>query len=213
MPAARDYVCTGCHFEFEKFQDTFEESPECPACSGPSEWVPSFYYSRPRAASGFTPVVVHRAADGSLRYPGSADAPVPSGFTRVELTTLPEVRKFEQEVNHRENAILEKDAYNRRVTMDQEIISNREALRDGVRVRDRENPDRIKVMRLDEFTAKGREFHDHMAREADARRARNHSKARKEAGFRVEAFSDNSSNREAYRDAANRFGLFGGGRK
>ncbi len=208
MPAARDYTCKECHFVFEHFGDTFQEEVNCPECEGFGVWTPSFHYAS-RAAQGFTPVVIHQDAAGNIRYPGASSAPVPAGFQRVELTTLHDVRRFEREVNAVEGARIRKDDYNRRVTMDQEIISNREAIREGVQVRDRENPDRVRTMRLEDFTPRGKQFYDHMSREADARRARNHAKAGKGPGFFLEAFSQDASNREAHRDRSNDWGRSG----
>lgn len=45
------------------------------------------------------PVVVHVAADGSYRFPGSSNARVPKGFEKRELRTIREIESFEREVN------------------------------------------------------------------------------------------------------------------
>lgn len=52
--------------------------------------------------AGSDPVVIHRAPDGSVRFPGNVNAPVPEGFERVELKTTHEKRRFEREINQNE---------------------------------------------------------------------------------------------------------------
>lgn len=195
MPAARDYKCEGCEHVFEFFADTYEETRPCPTCGQSASWTPSFNYTS-RAAQPFSPVVVHRDASGAIRYPGSASAPVPPGFERVELTSLSEVRRFEAEVNKRENVEIQKFDYNRRRNIDEQIKANREALAD----------------RLREFTPRGRNFYDRARAQAEEKRERTHSKAPSGSNFHVEAFSFDSSNREQHRDASNEWGRAGRGK-
>lgn len=211
MPAARDFVCSSCHWVFEKF-GAFEEETECPECKAPAVWTPSFYYSS-RAAQAFTPVVIHRDAQGNLRFPASSSAPVPPGFQKVELTTTQEIRRFEAEVNRGETEKLHHVDRARREYMDGQIACNREALERGVMVHPGGDPSKPMVqMRLSEFSGKGREFNENMRRQADLRRARTHSRAPGGSGFHVEAFSQNSSNREEHRDRANSWGRDGRGK-
>lgn len=211
MPAARDYVCKECHLEFEKF-GSFEEETTC-LCGAPAVWQPSFYYSS-RAAQGFTPVVIHQDSAGNVRFPGSASAPAPEGFQRVELTTLQEIRKFEQAVNRDETEKLARTSAARRSYMDGQIACNREALDAGVRVHLGGDTSRPPVlMRLSEFSPKGREFHSSMREQAERRRAdTSRRQGRQESGFHLDAFSQNASNRESHRDASNDWGRSGRGK-
>lgn len=210
MPAARDYTCKGCHLVFEKFGDAFVEGPECPECGGEGVWTPSFYYAS-RAAQAFVPVVIHQDASGNVRFPASASAPVPSGFQRVELTTTQQVRAFENRVNRDENEKLAKTDFARRSYMDGQIACNREALEAGVKVHLGGDTKKDPVlMRLGEFSEKGRIFYDSMKDQAAKRRAFTEAKQRgSRSNFFVEAFSNGASNREVHRDAANDWGRSG----
>lgn len=197
MPAARDYQCTneGCGNVFEHFGDSFNEQLPCPDCGTSAVWSPSFNHTS-RAAQPFSPVVIHRDEAGNVRYPGSANSPVPAGFQRVELTSLHEIRRFEAEVNKRETAEIQKFDYNRRRNIDEQIKANREALAD----------------RLREFTPRGRNFYDRARAQAEEKRAKTHAKAPSGSNFHVEAFSFDSSNREQHRDASNEWGRAGRGK-
>lgn len=53
-------------------------------------------------AQRFAPIVYFQDKAGNKRFPGRSDAPPPKGFERVELRTVPEVRKFEREMNRAE---------------------------------------------------------------------------------------------------------------
>lgn len=48
-----------------------------------------------------TPIIVHVSRDGSVRFPGVADARVPGGFEKRELRSVREVEQFERQVNQR----------------------------------------------------------------------------------------------------------------
>lgn len=209
MPAARDYVCKSCHFAFEVF-GAFAEDVPCLDCGEPAIWTPSFYYSS-RAAQAFEPVVIHQDAAGNIRMPGSVNAKVPEGFAKVELTNIREIRKFEHEINRQETEKMAKTSYARRAYMDGQIACNREALEAGVKVCVGGDTSRDPVlMRLSEFSTKGREFHAAMTQQAEIRRRDTERRqSRQEAGFHVEAFSQNASNREVHRDAANEWGRAG----
>ena len=136
-------------------------------------------------AQGFSPVVVHKDANGKIRFPGSADAPCPPGFQRVELTTTAEVRRFEREVNAKER---EKAGQNH---ASQAFISASER-------RDR----REKFIELKKtFSKRGQQFADAMMKARDMHRSRLERPVG-DPNFHVEAFSQNSSNREQYNDRA-----------
>src|SRR5262245_28429608 len=63
---------------------------------------PHLFGGSSRNAQSFEPVVVHVDKDGNVRFPGRADAKVPKGYEKRELTTVREVRKFEGQMNERE---------------------------------------------------------------------------------------------------------------
>jgi hypothetical protein len=53
-----------------------------------------------RKQRNFDPIVVFRDPEtGKYSYPGRSDEPTPSGYERVELHNIPEVRRFEAEIN------------------------------------------------------------------------------------------------------------------
>jgi hypothetical protein len=84
----------------------------CPKCSSPiliGDWpICEPGGGHKPASSGraqkFDPVVVHVDKQGNVRFPGRADARVPKGYQRRELTTIGEIRRFESQVNSRERS-------------------------------------------------------------------------------------------------------------
>lgn len=137
----------------------------------------------PSAAQSFSPVVVHRSADGSIRFPAHADAPVPKGFQKVEMTNLAQIRKFETEVNTRENALLREGRYKEKA----DIESGRKIMREQFKERVRG------------FSPRGRAFAERAMEWSDKRGSKRD--VIRDANFHVEAFSFDSSNRDAYQDA------------
>lgn len=186
-----DYKCDSCNKTVEKFFNRFIESPNCEDCGTPMIYEPSYYYSS--NAQRFDPVVIHRDSEGNIRFPGSVNSPVPEGFQRIELSTLSEVRRFEREINSSERGKIEKADYNRQRNMDLVVAANREDVR-GV---------------VEKFSPRGRKFYDLMREAADARRAEIRSRGTKGPEFHLEAFSFDSSNRDAYRDSQNEWGRAG----
>jgi hypothetical protein len=73
--------------------------------------------------------VVHRNAQGELRFPAQADAPVPPGFEKVELRTVGERDRFERQQNHRENQTHAEFLENRERTYSEVEKQNRSDLR------------------------------------------------------------------------------------
>jgi len=60
----------------------------------------------PERAQHFEPIVVHVSGDGQYRFPAATDAPVPSGYRKVEIRTIQEADRISREVNRREDETL-----------------------------------------------------------------------------------------------------------
>jgi hypothetical protein len=159
---------------------------ECRACGhtlniGDFPFCPhESVYAQP--AQHFDPVVIHKDAEGNVRFPGRADAAVPAGFEKVELRTVREVRQFEHMMNVRGRAESEQAAYNRTQTFDRES-----------RVRRAELLQRMPGLQP---------FSRDLAKVAMQQREMRQGSKNKpfDVGFHVEAFSQNSSNRGAHCD-------------
>lgn len=135
--------------------------------------------TRASYAQAITSVVVHQADDGTYRLPGAADAAVPEGFKKVELRTIPEIQRFEREMN-----------LQLRVETEQ-VQGRRYEITEGARrVRHALLRQHMKGM-----TRLGREFARHAMEAANRGRRQN-----TDPGFYVEALHYNQSNREAHRD-------------
>lgn len=154
-----------------------EDGTVCPKVG---EYRCSFWYSSPINAQRFSPVVIHRGIDGKLRFPAHANAPVPDGFQRVELTDVSQIRALEREVNtrDRETDMRFQDARNK--FLDGQLACNREAV----------------ATQVAGFSQRGKWFYDSIRRVSEKKRLAGRSAAKPE--FFVEAFTQNSSNREEY---------------
>ena len=131
-------------------------------------------------SQGFDPVVIHRDAQGNIRYPAHINAPVPEGYQRVELRTTHEVRRFEAEVNQRERAKADMSLSQREAAFSAAQSQRRRELRSD----------------MAHMSALGQDF----AREAISR-SNNRRAVPRDVGFHLDVFSNNSSNREVHRDA------------
>ena len=138
--------------------------------------------TRPEYALRFDPIVVHQAADGSYRFPMAADAPVPPGYQKVELTTRRQVEALEHSVNARERREFEKHAERQRAA------SNEFWSRQNAELR----------ARAKNFSPEGRAAVEYLI-ERQAREDRVPSAP--DPGFHVEIMHYNSSNREGHDDA------------
>ncbi len=210
MPAY-DYKCQECltvREEFHRYPPP--ETVKCP-CGNDCDYYPTFYYNSPTRAQRFDPVVIHRAEDGTIRYPGRADAPVPEGFQKVELTDYSQVRAFERSIEGQQAEVAAGWRETRQKFLDGQLKANREAVdaiaRGGAWQGADENGKEITRHGL---TPAGLRFLERM-REASKDRQAQGPKATSPA-FYLDAFSNNSSNREDYH---NEHGGFGGrkGRK
>ena len=161
-------ICEKCGTELR-----IGDWPYCDAPGGHSSVRGTF-------AAGFDPVVIHRDAQGNIRYPAHVNAPVPEGYQRVELRTTHEVRRFESEVNQRERAKADIS------------LSQRESafsVAQGQRRRDLRSD-------MAHMSALGKDFAQVAMDRSNNRRA-----VPRDVGFHIDVFSNNSSNREVHRDA------------
>lgn len=197
-----DYECPEGH-KTEHFLSAFAEKHECGAdledgrfCKEEGEYRPSFWYtsSLGRKAQGFTPVVIHRDAEGNIRLPAHADAPMPPGFQKVLLTDINQIRKFEKDMNSVEKAKMEDHARNKVRNMNGQLAENRRAMAEIIK----------------KFSPRGRKFYEAMRTASEIRQAKFAKRGLPEPNFHIEAFSQNASNREEYRDQRNDWGRLGG---
>lgn len=213
MPAY-DFKCSEGHvtehfMSFSKFENTGGKT-ECAHvdpetgeyCTLEGEYSPSFWYNsalqterRIQNAQRMKPVVIHRDAQGNIRYPGSADATVPPGYEKVELADFHAVRKFEKEVNERDAVRAQMFADSRSKFLDGQLKENRRVMEGLVK----------------NFTPRGRKFYEKMKEVSEARRLRGANAAR--PAFFVEALTQDASNREGYADARNDWGRMHGNGK
>lgn len=198
MPAY-DYKCRECLTVQEQFHRyPPPETVEC-LCGNICDYFPTFYYNSPTRAQGFDPVVIHRAEDGTIRYPGRADAPVPEGFQKVELTNHREIRAFEKSVEGQQAEVAAQWRETRQKFLDGQLAANREAVdaiaRGGAWQGADENGKEITRHGL---TPQGLRFLERM-REASKNRQSRGASATSPA-FYLDAFSNNASNRENYND-------------
>ncbi len=220
MPAY-DYKCRKCDTVVEKFfkypppdeipcdQSEWGEDPEnadCVSCGGTCDYYPTFYYNSP--AQRFDPVVVHRAEDGTIRYPGRADAPVPEGFQKVELTNHREVRAFERSIEGQQIEVAAKWRETRQKFLDGQLKANREAVDEIARGGAWQGADENgKEITRHGLTPQGLRFLERMREASKARQSKGASAT--SPAFFLDAFSNNASNRDDYH---NEHGGFGGRR-
>ncbi len=183
-----DYLCESCGLHFDQYvkREPPEEWPcECGA-TAKRTFDPALTMRRPinLNAQSFDPVVVHRDAEGNIRFPGHTHAPVPPGFQKVELRTVREVRALEREMNHRESArALD------HITREEMAFSADRA--------DRRSDLTASMRHMSPF---GRDFARVAMQQMDERRRT--SRRTGEAGFYVECLTQDSSNRGGQRDAS-----------
>jgi hypothetical protein len=188
MLRAYDFRCPKGHTT-EHFLSSFAETVVCgeSGCAEQSEYSPSFWYSsalqaerRIQNAQGFSPVVIHKDAQGNIRFPAHASAPVPEGFQKVELTTIQQVRSLEREVNLKDREIAGKFRQTKRDFTDAQLKENR----------------RIMEGLISKFTPRGRRFYAAMRKQSELRQQQGSRHINPE--FVVDAFSYDQSNRDPY---------------
>lgn len=175
----------GHHYEYMRPLADYPKTPACEKCGGSTVQ----YHPPPQSRWTIDPVVVFRAPDGSFRFPGDpagagASRYAREGFERIELRSAADVRRFETQMNRREYARAE-----RRIAIAQQ---NREL---------RERHQRGELRRL--MPSMSPRMRD-LARTVIERNNQKPGLSAKEAGFHVEAFSYDRSNRDESRDAQGR---------
>ena len=134
----------------------------------------------PQSAQHFDPVVYHVNAEGKVRFPGAHNAPLPTGYERRELKTIGEVRAFQRRINLEEGAKIRAQVEEQCHWLETVEAANRGDLRQA----------------MARMSPRGRAF-----AELAIAIHNNIRPQSKEAGFYIEPFEQDSSNREAYRDA------------
>lgn len=175
-PSRTIMICKHCgekllRSEFFLVRTNATVEVKCCKCKGIADTWTEAPQERAQATA---PTVIHRNAQGEIRFPGRADAPLPAGFEKVELRTLKERDRFEREQNSRENR---KQA---------EYRENRERMYSQV---ERQNRSDLRS-RMASMSNLGRDF----ARLA-MERSNNKPRPRFDAGFFIESSHLNASNR------------------
>lgn len=198
-----DFECPVGHHS-EQFLSAFAETSPCgeEGCAEVGVYRPSFWYSsRVQTAQRFSPVVIHRAADGSVRFPGHANAPVPEGFQKVELATIHDVRKFEAEINKQDTIKSEKFREARAKFLDGQLAANRAAVDEIARGGAWQGTDEQgRIVERHGISPRGMKILDQLRSASKQKQAQGRSQVSPE--FFVEAFTKNASNREHHRDEA-----------
>ena len=197
-----DFECPKGHHT-EQFLSRFVETSPCSeeGCTEVGEYRPSFWYSSnvPSTAQRFSPVVIHRAADGSVRFPGHANAPVPEGFQKVELSTIHDVRKFEAEIGKQDSIKSEKFRQARAEFLDGQLKANREAVDRIVAGGTWQGTDENgRIVERRGMSERGLKIL-HQLRAA-SKQKQEQGRSHANPAFFVEAFTHNASNREHHRD-------------
>ena len=196
-----DFECPKGHHS-EQYLSRYQDTSPCgeEGCTEVGEYRPSFWYSsRVQLAQRFSPVVIHRDADGNVRFPGHANAPVPEGFQKVELATLHDVRKFEAEIGKRDTAKSEKFREARAAFLDGQLKANREAVDRIVAGGTWQGTDEQgRIVERRGMSERGLKILHQLREASKQKQAQGRSSAN--PAFFVEAFTQNASNREHHRD-------------
>lgn len=203
-----DVKCVNGHVrEVYRSLAEWPNTPPCPACEAPTEQIHLPSYMKGHSVD---PVVVYQAPDGSFRFPPDTTTSSTAmydgqGFTRIELRGWTDVRRFEKHFNDAQMSEVR-----RRVERQQEAFERAESERRSEIRRCLEQGFAIPEvddrgvhtgrMRRVELTAFGRK----VLEAAMERNDRKGGPRTHDVGFRVEAYSENASNREAYSDGRGR---------
>ena len=185
MPLIDVLCATGHVTEVMRAIADWPKTPPCPLCGAMTEQT-----LRPKTISwSCDPVVVYRAPDGTFRFPGDPHSAATrkydqQGYTRIEMRSAADVRRFESQMNTRELS-----SAGRR-------LEAKQAQRES-----RQSQTRAELRRLmPRMTPQGQA----VARAAMARTDAKPKDRVKDANFHVEVFSYDRSNRDASRDSHGR---------
>jgi len=159
-------------------------------------------------ANHFDPVVIHEGPNGRIRFPAHANAPIPAGFHKKELTTIGEVRRFQRRVNQIEDSKIRQQIEHECEVLETQESANRSDLfnmmRNGGFVEYPKFNDRGQVVGMER-----REVHFSEKMKAFAQVAMNRNNSirprSQSANFTIEPFEMDQSNRDAYRDERDGF--------
>jgi hypothetical protein len=183
-----DFKCTNGHV-FERMANWQTEFWPCPECCSLAERVFLPRPERPENANRFNPVVVFRKPNGEYRFPGRADERTPRGCVRVELKDIQAVRKFEKQENQRLKTIHEASMARRGANYEAEKKERREILKSV----------------LSKMSPRARQFAEFAMSMSDAKESYSHRASQYDANFRIDAFSNDASNRSEFRDVDTRW--------
>lgn len=173
-----DFRCGHCGKVFEKRVQWNDDEAACEC----GKMAPRVFISRREyRAQSFDPVLIFRDASGHYRYPGRNSEAPPAGYEAVYLRTTSEVRKFEREINRkeRERYFAHKERNEKR--FEQWTKEARSELR----------------QKMQHMSPYGRALAEAAMRQNDSQPSVN---TRFDPQFRIEAFSQDASNREAQYD-------------
>jgi len=177
-----DFRCEKCGTVSEYFLKKLPKTIPCnvDSCLGVSYYFPSFWYSSEVFAQRFDPVVIHKDAEGNIRFPAHTNAPVPKGFHKVELTDINQVRKLEREINSQDRKKADRFREARSKFLDGQLKENRRAMETLV----------------ERFSQRGKRFYDMMRQVSEDRQKNGLRNTNPE--FYVDAFSMDQSNRDSF---------------
>jgi hypothetical protein len=173
-----DHRCPKCGKVFERMVRWDEERVKC-ECGGDASRI--FISHREYRAQSFDPVLVFRDKSGHLRFPGRNQGAPPKGYEPVLLRTTSEVRKFEREVNAKERKRYFEHKERQEKRFEQWISDSRSELRAKMR----------------HMSGYGRAIAEASMQENDRNSGID---MRFDPQFRIEAFSDDASNRDFQND-------------
>ncbi len=173
-----DFRCGQCAKVFERMVSWDREQTPCD-CG--AQATRTFISRREYRAQAFDPVLIYRDKSGHVRFPGRNNGSVPKGYEPVYLRTTSEVRNFERRMNstERERYFAHKERQEARFAP--WIANARSELR----------------QKMQNMSPYGRALAEASMQENDR-----HSDVdtRFDPAFRIEAFSQDASNREAHYD-------------
>lgn len=196
-----DYECPQGH-KTEHYLSRYTETTVCgeDECKEVAFYRPSFWYTGVQTAQRFSPVVIHRDLEGNVRFPGNANAPVPNGFQKVELSTVAQVRQFEKEVSLKDRAAADKFRDSRAKFLDGQLECNRRAV-DQIAAGGawQGTDERGNIITRHGISPRGMKILHQLREASKLKQCRGRANVNPE--FFVEAFSKDASNREHHRDA------------
>lgn len=198
MLRAYDYRCPKGHVT-EVFLKEAPKTHPCghKGCKKEGEYSPSFWYTssapgstaqRVSVAQGFQPVAIYRNNEGVLCPLGSPTSEPPKGLEKIMVNDIHHLRKVEKEMQRHDESLASKFRSARQTLTDGQLKENRRVMEGLVK----------------NFSSRGKRFYDAMRKVSEARQRRGPAPTDPRSYF--EAYTQNSSNRDAYYDEHNQHG-------